>query len=73
MEKVVSIDERVLDEAMRLSGIESVDNVIQMVMTMYINIRLISQGLIRKCKGALRWDTGTNPTESARERIRAGS
>ena len=73
MEKVVSIDERVLGDAMRLSGVESVDDVIQQGLTKFINIRLSNQGLIRKYKGALKWDTGTNPTETARERIRAVS
>ena len=73
MEKVVSIDERVLGNAMHLSGLENVDDVIQQSLNMLIDIRLGKQGLIRKYKGTLKWDTEIILTKTARERIRAVS
>ena len=73
MDKLVSIDERMLGDAMHLSGLESVDNVVQLGLTMFINIRLSKQGLIRKYMGALKWDADINPLETARETIRAVS
>jgi len=71
VDKRVSIDERVLGDAMHLSGLESVDEVIQQGLNMLVNIRLGKQRLIRKYKGRLKWDTEIIPTKTARERIRA--
>ena len=73
VDKRVSIDERVLDDAMHLSGLESVDDVIQQGLNMLVNIRLGKQRLIRKYKGKLKWDTEVIQTKTARERIRAVS
>ena len=73
MEKLVSIDERVLGDAMHLSGLEHIDDVIQQSLNTLINSRLVKQGLIRQYKGTFKWDTETVPTKTARERIRAVS
>ena len=73
MEKLVSIDVGLLGDAMHLSGLESVDDVIQQSLNTLINIRLGKQELIRKYKGTLKWDTETLPIKTARERIRAVS
>ena len=71
--KRVSIDERVLDDAMHLSGLEHIDDVIQQSLNTLINSRLVKRELIRKYKGTFKWDTKTVPTKTARERIRAVS
>ena len=73
MEKLVSIDVRMLGDATHLSGLESVDDVIQQSLNMLVDMRLAKQGLIRKYKGTLKWDTETVPIKTARERIRAVS
>ena len=70
MDKLVSIDGRLLDDALLMSGLENVDEVVQLSLTMFINVRLHKQELIRKYRGALKWDADAVPESELTEEIR---
>ena len=71
MEKTVSINDQLLADALNVSGLEAVDDVVHLGLRLLVRARLLKQGKIRNYRGAFSWDAESLTPYEPREVIRA--
>ncbi|MEM7194261.1 MAG: type II toxin-antitoxin system VapB family antitoxin [Pseudomonadota bacterium] len=58
METLVTINDKLMNDALRLSGLTNDNEVIEMSLKLMIKLRLKKQEVIKKYRGELKWDGG---------------
>ncbi len=59
METLVTINDKLMNDALTLSGLSNDNEVIEMSLKLMIKLRLKKQEVIKKYRGELRWDAGS--------------